>query len=335
MEINIRRIKNEIKIFLLATFLITYGMGIVMLMVYKRLDGNASAFALVQMLHPALVVIGIKIYYEKDNIKKGLMDFFKVYIIFTILSTMTLMIGIFVFPKYVEIVLGILVCIISIITFTMIMSNKDNCFEWINMVVEKNINVVMKIAVLFLGIYPFRFVLYAIFSGDISGIDATQILSKILFSPITIFFGMFSFILFFGEEFGWRGYLQPRLQVLLGKKLGVIILGFIWGIWHLPLCFMLYSPESPIHCVLLHVFYCILMGIFMGYAYMKSGNLWSAIIIHLINNGMAESSVAIGGAITLNDLLLGIIINAIVFIPFLFTKEYKTVESGEELWLGI
>jgi membrane protease YdiL (CAAX protease family) len=38
----------------------------------------------------------------------------------------------------------------------------------------------------------------------------------------------------FGEEFGWRGYMLPRLASLHGAKKGLLIHAFIWWAWHLP-----------------------------------------------------------------------------------------------------
>lgn len=35
-----------------------------------------------------------------------------------------------------------------------------------------------------------------------------------------------------GEEIGWRGYLQPMLQRRLGLLPAALIVGLIWGVWH-------------------------------------------------------------------------------------------------------
>jgi membrane protease YdiL (CAAX protease family) len=37
----------------------------------------------------------------------------------------------------------------------------------------------------------------------------------------------------FGEEYGWRGYLLPRLMPL-GEVPATLVIGVIWALWHLP-----------------------------------------------------------------------------------------------------
>lgn len=36
-----------------------------------------------------------------------------------------------------------------------------------------------------------------------------------------------------GEEFGWRGFAQPRMVARYGPVKGALALGLVWGLWHL------------------------------------------------------------------------------------------------------
>jgi membrane protease YdiL (CAAX protease family) len=45
----------------------------------------------------------------------------------------------------------------------------------------------------------------------------------------------------FGEEFGWRGFAHPRLAERPGLVRGSLLLGAVWGLWHVG---MLFTPEG-------------------------------------------------------------------------------------------
>ena len=91
-------------------------------------------------------------------------------------------------------------------------------------------------------------------------------------------------IISFGEEYGWRGYLQTEL-IRLGRIRGIFLLGIIWGIRHWPVIWMGYNfPGQPVLGSIAMVAMCILLAYFLGYAVLKSKGVWSAAYLHALSN---------------------------------------------------
>ena len=66
------------------------------------------------------------------------------------------------------------------------------------------------------------------------------------FTPWYQVFPALAVALFLGpiEEFGWRGLAQPLLQRKFNPFWTAIILGSIWGLWHIPSFFIGGTPQS-------------------------------------------------------------------------------------------
>ena len=98
----------------------------------------------------------------------------------------------------------------------------------------------------------------------------------------------------FGEEFGWRGYLQPKLMPLGGRK-AILLTGLIWGVWHWPVILMGYNYGTdyfgaPVLGPLAMVWFTLVLSALFGWVTIKANNLWPAVIAHSAINGIAALS---------------------------------------------
>ena len=92
-----------------------------------------------------------------------------------------------------------------------------------------------------------------------------------------------------GEEFGWRSYLQIRL-LAERPALAAVVTGLIWGLWHYPLILLGYEHYENIDAGLL-VFpvSTIMLSIIFGWLRLKTGSIWSSSIAHGATNNFGAS----------------------------------------------
>ena len=88
----------------------------------------------------------------------------------------------------------------------------------------------------------------------------------------------------FGEEYGWRGFLQEQL-VRIGKRRGILLLGLIWSVWHYPVIWMGHNyPGYPLLGTLLMTVFTTAFAFILGYAMLKTGSIWLVAFIHGLTN---------------------------------------------------
>ena len=83
--------------------------------------------------------------------------------------------------------------------------------------------------------------------------------------------GTFFLVLTFGggfEEPGWRGFALGRLQQRLSPVRATLLLGFVWGLWHVPVMGPLAFP------------FVTMLAFFYTYLYNKTGSVLLAILLH-------------------------------------------------------
>lgn len=104
-----------------------------------------------------------------------------------------------------------------------------------------------------------------------------------------------SIILFFpafGEEWGWRGYLMPKLMQVMNKPAAIVVGGLIWGLWHAPLTaaghnFGVDYKGFPWIGILLMCALCILMNAFLTLLTERTKSVYPASFCHMINNNLS------------------------------------------------
>jgi membrane protease YdiL (CAAX protease family) len=91
------------------------------------------------------------------------------------------------------------------------------------------------------------------------------------------------------EEWGWRGYLEPRLEsVGMAALPRHLLVGLIWAPWHLPLILATDYTDVPLALFLpLFLVGLLVAAVVYGEVRAASGTVWTAVLMHGAANVLA------------------------------------------------
>jgi membrane protease YdiL (CAAX protease family) len=164
-------------------------------------------------------------------------------------------------------------------------------------------------------------------------------LTYIIISSIIVI--MVNLIFIFGEEYGWRGYLLPKLTKSTGKTMATIMLGIVWALYHFPIVYLLAkttgigNPQliatSQAVCVFFFAFafsysYYISKGSLIPVMFLHS--TWNTINVLILGDIYTSKSVLIVGNIPVfnGEGIFGLILGGI--LVFCFIKRFH--KSGKQ-----
>lgn len=337
--------KKRLLVFVIVAYGITFLMGFLMWYGCGR-QIDLYAFPAAQMLYPAAgVMLGYLLTGKRDkDLPKWFFRFFlfltAVMVVIAVLSVLL--------PDQLAVFSGTAVSLWLLLSQYILVAG--SLIGWIFYLAAgkkrraayglgwKNGKASLLCVLLFLGLYFLRTAVSLALSGQLAlfGLVLGEPSTWLMFAALFVNFFL-TYICFLGEEYGWRYYLQPLLQRKFGLRAGVILLGIVWGLWHLPVDFFYYTTETGPAMAVAQQITCTTLGIFFAYAYMKTQNIWVPVILHFLNNnlvavlsGNASSSVLQNQYIAWGDLLPALLVNGLFFGVFLLAKPFRKASGQQE-----
>lgn len=334
--------KKQLTVFILAAYGVTCVLGLLMWFFYGK-GADLSVFPNAQMFYPAAGVMLAYLMTKKED-KNLPKPFFIFFILLTAAMILCAVFSVFI-PYTIEsgeaeasvwmmavqalIILGSVIFWILLLT-----SGKERRAAY--GLKGNNWKMSFLCILLFFVLYSVRMGIASAAEGQTAAFGAIWAESSTWIYLITLLLNFFLVVTaFFGEEYGWRYYLQPIMQKRFGLRGGVVLLGIVWGVWHMPLDFFYYTtPDMGLAACVSQQITCIFIGIFLAYAYMKTNNIWVPVAVHYLNNnlipvfaGNYSKDVIQNQAIHWGDLIPALIINLVIFGWFIFLKPFRTVKE--------
>lgn len=173
-------------------------------------------------------------------------------------------------------------------------------------------------------------------------LSLNQNLNKDEMLVIILSLGGFSLLAGFGEEFGWRGYLIPRMLRERKRSREVLVLiGLIWGVWHCavdigPLIKALVEGEASwvslivptlLHC-LQSIAASVALSLIFGAVWLKSRSIFLSSFFHGYYIGVRDSASLIFSYPTIFRLVTLVAVLITWFVAYHWLQEFERQEES-------
>ena len=292
---------KQVGLFVGLTIALSWLLNLVMWLKFGYESTHAMLFLQLQMLVPAFVAICLQRYVFKDsplyrqNLQGRSRWFFGMYQVFTLLFLALVILVSFMPDMYpvplASVVMLILVVFMIALIVIRALAGKEafqkaglsggKAWHWLLVwliVVAYFLLQVGLNAIFGLGYQPDLSEMAASAGMTIPVLLVASMIQTVVVGPLL------GLLIAFGEEYGWRGYLQGEL-VKLGRVRGVLLVGVVWGVWHAPIIAMGHNyPGYPVLGPIAFLVFNLILSVFFGYVVLKTGSVWLAAVMHGVFN---------------------------------------------------
>jgi len=145
--------------------------------------------------------------------------------------------------------------------------------------------------------------------------DATH---RLEVDDLIAFFLFFLASIVFGglEEVGWRGYLLPKLMKKTNLLIATIIVGIIWGLWHLPFFFIEGLPFQD-YALIPYLLGAMMFSTYLSIIYVKTKSILLTIFFHASINASASIGLSL---IFKNEMIVYAYLLVLIVVGFAVIK---------------
>lgn len=255
---------KQIIIFLLITFILTYGVEIFMIMPMRGSTDINEAYAAQSLIAGVMFVPALSALFTRMITKERLGP-----------NNLMITINLKGNLKYYGLVwpgFALLILLGTVLYFLLFPAHFDPELGYLNAVMEAQAQMQESAP--------------AITPENVKRTLIMQILMAAVISPFV------NLINCFGEEWGWRGFLLPKMMKQMKIVPALLVNGVIWGLWHVPLTIMGHNYGMgyrgyPVTGILAMCVFCTVMGIILSYVTIKTRSCIPAVLGHGMLNGFS------------------------------------------------